>query len=393
MKKQVMLLLIVLVSTLCLTAYAVDDGGDPLTMEELMDWAAQIHDLAFATSPENDPHDAEALTEDGYTYVYPFGLLYFDSPDLSESSVLNTFVIYDEEMSALRGTHVDQRIDDLFPRYYTENSDLNGSSEQAVLYCTADLPAGAAWGWIHRDGQRIGSVQYSICEQIPGSESYRNAGIIYTVQEGFVSAIRAYGLSAVQDADAVQEEVAAVQAAAALSGYRAVPSSENGADLSELTAEEFTVNGIPLAAVSPEDLILALGTPEVDELIEDDAGYIRILGFGCNSFVYLSDPQQEQYHLETMELLDPTTEGPRAVRIGDSLYSVLTRFRFGEIDTSAPECPLYGKDGVPPFGVCSFGDDASAVVRYGFVMDDGRTGVLSLQFELLELASILFYIN
>ena len=81
-----------LLSALLLCAWVIpamgaDNGADPLTWAEVVAWARSLEMQGRAAKPLNDPHDEAALSEDGYAYVYDFGTLYFDSPELTEDAL------------------------------------------------------------------------------------------------------------------------------------------------------------------------------------------------------------------------------------------------------------------------------------------------------------------
>ena len=88
-------------------------------------------------------------------------------------------------------------------------------------------------------------------------------------------------------------------------------------------------------------------------------------------------------------------EGPRAVRVGDTLHSVLNRIRHGEGGLSADGTTevLYGAEGSDTFGLAQYGADASAVLRYGLKTSGGQNVVMYLYFHQLRLNDILLYIN
>jgi hypothetical protein len=57
------------------------DGA--LTMEELTEWVAGFKALAMESTPYNNPYDPEAYSEDGYAFIYDFGTLYMDRPEMT----------------------------------------------------------------------------------------------------------------------------------------------------------------------------------------------------------------------------------------------------------------------------------------------------------------------
>ena len=87
-------------------------------------------------------------------------------------------------------------------------------------------------------------------------------------------------------------------------------------------------------------------------------------------------------------------EGPRCVRLGARLSSVLNRFRNGEgeFDGVSREA-LYGTEGTGPWGVAEYGTDASCTLRYGFPTEGDQQVVLHLYFQQMYLSEIMLYID
>ena len=87
-------------------------------------------------------------------------------------------------------------------------------------------------------------------------------------------------------------------------------------------------------------------------------------------------------------------EGPRAVRIGDTFPQVFNRFRNGEgeFDGVSRET-LYGDEATGEFGAAEYGMDASATLRYGLVLEDGRHVVLHMTFTDMVLSEVMLYME
>ncbi|MEG0901734.1 MAG: hypothetical protein RSG96_06415, partial [Clostridia bacterium] len=76
LRRQALLLLFALVALLLLPALAFADDAGVLSENELNRWVTQVlHDSA-EEQPLNAPVGEEALTEDGYAFLYSFATLY-----------------------------------------------------------------------------------------------------------------------------------------------------------------------------------------------------------------------------------------------------------------------------------------------------------------------------
>lgn len=388
MKKILCVLLAVL---LCpVFALAEDSAGGMLTSQELLDWAKAYIDQAWKTEPTNIP--AESQTIDGYEYVYDFATIYADTPVLSEDTVISTILITSDMEDGPRGIGIADGLEDVLAAYYSENPTLLGNRENAVLYAVDMLPASAAWGQVLRDGQRVQTVQYAVHDQLAtGGEGYTDMGVIYTMAENRVSAVRVYGLSSRLTQEDVSGMMFTVMTDALEDSYAMVPYSRNGAELAIFAENDLTFSGIELLTLTPDKAIEALGEPMSDQWVDNgDSGYIRKQVFQQCELTWLFNEERTQGSLYMLYISADGLEGPRAVRIGDTFSSVYSRFRNGEgvYEEDGTE-QLYGENGVGSYGKAAYGADASATLRYGFDAADGRKVTLHMEFTLMELAEIM----
>lgn len=82
------------------------------------------------------------------------------------------------------------------------------------------------------------------------------------------------------------------------------------------------------------------------------------------------------------------------MRVGDTLSSVISRFRNGEgaYDGVSREV-LYGDGENAPYGLAEYGSDASARLWYALKLDDGQVIVLYMGFVQMYLNDITLYID
>ena len=394
MLKRLLCLLFVLTLLPILPAMAEESSADILTLEDLRLWVDGYKTRAMAAQPHNDPTAPESFSDDGYAFMYDFATLYMDRPEMSEDSQVQAMVIYDSEEADLRGIHVDDAAETVLAAYYTENPNLVGNSEQALLYAVNLMPDGAYIGILHRNGQRIQVIDYSVYEQLPtGGDGYSDAGILYTLTDNNVTAIRAYGLNVRVDIEDVAIELEHAHALAAEMSYSQVPTNLAGTDLERFDSEDMLFAGIDFPSLTAEDAIAAFGAPMDDVWFSDDDGYIRSMQFASCSVVFLYDGMRQNGRVMNMTIDTDLLEGPRSVRVGDTIASVLNRFRHGEGQYEDGVEVLYGNEESGEFGTAEYGMDASAILRYGALADDGSKVVLYLNFEQLYLREILLLVN
>ncbi len=379
------LVLSVALWTAAVPALAADNGADPLTLRELQAWLEDLRTLASEGELYSDPHDPLYQSEDGYAFAYDFGTLYYDSPDLTPESRLLAAVVYDAEAAGPRGTNTLMTLDELLASFYTENETLAGTRTQALIYWGQNLPESSRWGMANRDGQWVDTVQYAVHERLEDG-TYTDTGLLFTLQQNTVVAIRAYGLCQTMTEAEVRAEESELQALAEASDYAMVPTSADGSALTPFAADDLRFLGIDFLTCTPEEAEAALGSPDADDI---QSG-MRVMSWTDCELVFLPDARGD-WQLTMATVTGAVAEGPRAVRVGDTVAMVTRRFRF---DTAVPEgstLRLYGTEGEGSWGVAEYGDDASAVLRYGVTLEDGSQAVLMLSFEMLELQEITVY--
>lgn len=400
LKKLLCLLSALMLLTLCLPALSEEDtdtslDANLLDWEELRAWAEECLDLARKSELLNDPTDEVYHTEDGYAFVYSFATLYLDTPEMTEDSTLQAIVLYTTEIAGPRGVMVDAYTQDVLTAYYTENETLAGSERAAVLYLRDDMPEGILWGWVQRDGQRIQAIEYAACESLEtGGEGYADAGITYLITENMVTAIRVWGLNARQDADALLDRCAEMEAIQQEQSYTQVPTSLTGTDLIPFSAEDLTFSGITFPETDMNGSISALGEMQGESWMQDDDDtYIHVLSFDGCELTYRCDANRENARLQMITLDGSTVEGPRGIRLGDSLSSVLNRFRRGENtydDETATEL-LYGDLNGESWGWAEYGSDGITQLRYACTLADGTMVQLLCVFTRTELTEVMLY--
>ena len=393
MLKRLICFVLTLILALAATpvSHAETEAG-ALTWEELEAWVAACKERAMLAQPLNDPTEPAAYSEDGYAFIYEFAVLYMDRPEMTADAVVRGVVVTDPEETAPHGTRVDMLSSEVIDAYYNENPDLDGDSSFAALYLSDLMPSGAMWGWVQRDGQRLMTIQYAVHEQLAtGGEGYTDAGLIYTIQDNLVAAIRAYGLDSRMSGSDVNETLAEVAQVARTTGYAQVPVSYVGTDLDPFDRDDLIFAGMDFLSVTPEEAEAIFGAAREDHWMEDEGNYLRTMEFASCTMTFVYNSRKADPALEVLTIDMDGMEGPRAVRIGDTLSSVLCRFRYGEGEWDGVTEHLYGTAGEAPYGMAEYGDDASAALYYAMKGEGGRTIQLYMYFEQMYLSEITLY--
>ena len=348
----------------------VDMGG--LTMEELNDWAGQVLAQAKASKPVITGLRPQK-TEDGYELVYDFATLYLDTPALTDKSVLNAISVTAYDVECPRGIQVYDTQQALLSAFANENPTLLGSRDFAVLYLSDSLPEEALWGWVQRDGQQIQAVQYAVHERLPEGNQYTDCGLLYSLDGGYVTAVRAYGLSASISGEQAANTVSEVLAVQREESYFAYPQSIVGTDLEPFERDDLFFSGLDFLSLTPETAIESFGAYETETWLEDDTGdWLRIMQWPKAEITFAYNPEKVFKRIDTLSLRQRGIEGPRGVQVGDTLSSVIMRFRHGggEYDGMSSEV-LYGDGKTVPYGLAEYAN-ASATLHYACAVEGGQ---------------------
>lgn len=375
-------------------ALAEESTASVLTWQELTSWTESYKARAMASQPMNDPTAPDANTDDGYVFMYDFATLYMDRPEMTEDAVMKEMVIYAYEEEAPHGTRVDYTSEEIISSYYHENPNLAGNYDFAPLYVSDHMPMGAGWGWVQRDGQRVMTIQYGVHEQTAsGNDGYTDAGLVYTLQDDTVVAIRAYGLDQVVAQEDVRHNIDAVQDLFDENSYVRQPISYTGTDLQPFCEEDLSFAGINFATVTPETAVAAFGECQQDNwMLDEDTGeFIYTMEFEHCEITFICDENKQNPRAEIMSIMTDGMEGPRAIRLGDTFASVRLRFRHSDGVSDGMSEVLYGDTEGSEWGLSEYGVDASATVRYQMKAASGKEIMLYLYFEQRYLTEILLF--
>ena len=393
MKKMTLMLLVLalMCALLPFAAVAEETEADTLLYSEVVEWTDRYKARAMDAQPLNDP--AASLTEEGYEFIYDFAILYADQPIMAADTVVYAVVVTDPMEEGPRGIRVDDTLAQVTATFYNENPDLVGSRENAVLYLIDMLPETLQWAEVQRNGQRVVTVQYAVHEQLTvGGEGYSDAGLILTMQDGTVSAIRAYGVESRITFDEVYDLRGRMQMAAQAADYQQVPMSYDGASLEKFSGADLIFSGMDFTTLTPDYVAMRLGAPMDDVTVQDGTMAIRTMVWEDCEITFLCNADGTNARVYMFYISGEGIDGPRAVCVGNTFPEVFNRFRNGEgeFDGVSREV-LYGSEESGEFGLANYGADGSVTLRYGLVLQDGTRVVLHMTFTEMVLTEMMVY--
>jgi len=393
----------------------------PLSVAEIDAWAAGILAQAQNSLLLNNPAESYDPYE-GYAFEYPFGTLYMSKPAHGPETVLLKVLITDYLGMCPRGLTRGNSLQTLLASYPNENPSLRGDYNFAALYVFDQLAQNqtAGWAWVHRNGQDVTLMQCAAYALSENGRTYRDAGVVYVLENGGASSITVYGLNSAQtiSREEVEEDLANLRQIQASDAYVSYTSDLKGEEVPIFEREDFRFANIDVLGATPRDFIEKLGAPQnVEEAFDGQAKYIKYEWSGIDvHFVQL--PEDKTPLFESLRMAGGVQEGPRGLRIGDTLDSVLARFcntndlavldgvltRFADIDdwvvnSKAILYELGEAAEYPPYGILTYENITSAgvveiAVRYATLLGDeesGTVGMLRLSFENNRLQELMLY--
>lgn len=366
MKKGFVWLLVL--AFLFVPALSMADESGMLTEGELSQWVDQVLRDTAALTPLNAPVGEESLTEDGYAFLYDFATLYYDKPQLDESSTLQAVSITAEHYAAPRGLTIGSDEEKLLDAFGWQNPYLMGDGSFAAFYMADELPRAAYWSWAQLDAAgTLAGVRCAIHVQV-GENSYTDAGIRFALEEGMITEIRIYGLRAFITGTDVQANLSAVESVENALASWALAEEDADGYLVESTADMFTEEDLAFSGVD----FRTLAIDQLEEVIGARA-QTQTLSTGGEEIVtaewegaYLSGSASGS--VDVLSVTDRVIEGPRGIRVGDTLETVLAAFASdGEGRIYGSQSLLYGDGQNAPFGVLEM-DGGYANVSYAAQM-------------------------
>jgi len=358
--------LMIFVLVMCLAMPLFSAAGEemaPLTVDEVN---------AFLEEMRKEALEDGALTvvpdeNGGYSAAFAGGVLHLADDALREdSAVVGAQLNRDREdlrqlSAAVQESEETQgaTLENVLAAYPCANENLYGTYEEAVVMMMGELPGSAFVGVASRDGQKVETVTYYAYETV-GGETVR-AEVTYHFAENYLTYVTVSGAHGVENAESELAYFALLQEEM---DYRHYPVSEDGSVLDMFAREDLFFSGVDFLSLTEEELSERFGAPREDQYLKDEDGtYIRICAWDGIELSLRYDENKNLLGVENLHVLTPLMEGPRGVRVGDSVTSLMLRFRHGEGGFDGSATVLYGENGAAPYGEVRY-EDSGAYLTY-----------------------------
>lgn len=368
--KRFFIFLLVFSLLLSLSASAQEEL-QPLALNEIEQFNQHLLEQAMADKLEPFASEGGYLARgDGYE-------LLLSSQDLSADSVVLSAALRiggheQKPLEGPRGIRPEMKAEDLLALFPSDNPFLAGNQDSAVLYIAGELPAAVYAGFVLRQGQNLTLTEYDVYYQ--AQEGVSRAGIQFTIEQGFISAVRSFFSDNSMSQEEARQALEHLRALQEETGYIAYG---DGSD-TQLTREDLVLAGLDFVDLTSEMAKAALGEPGNEETVRNSGGGSLItLQWPGAEVVFKLEGEAER--AERLTVREGILEGPRGLRVGDSLAQVISRFEHGE-DLPLEGGALYGDAAgqEPPFGVMVA--SAEGVMLYYAVKTDRGNAALLLEF-------------
>lgn len=350
-------LCIALTLTMALACALASAEGTALTWDELAIWGSSILELT-KTTPTRSETSAN-VTDDGYGYAFDYATVYCSTPEVTDETIISAVQVDAAQLEAPHGVRVGMTVEEVLALFPNSNPNMAGAENAALIYMVDQLPEIASWGIMYRNGQNVEMLEFGVHEPVTAGGTYCSAGLVCTVSANRVSAIRVYGLDSTRMIEEVKIRLDDITALTA-GNYERVRMSVYGGDLDVVTEADLTLNGHLLTGLTIDQAKAAFGAPNAESKFENGTnGYIISCSWDGFELTWLTDAAEKNATLAVVDIYGINIDGPRAMRIGDTLESCINRVRNGEgeFDTDTLTQMLYGTRGEGNWGTVNYGLD------------------------------------
>lgn len=357
----------------------------PLSLEELQGFNKAILDKAIAQNlPVIKTDEGFVAAGTGFEVTLDQELLSADATVLSAAITMDG--LDTDLVKGPRGSDLQQKALELIKLFPNDNATLAGTMDGAVLYMQGEWPANLSQGILTRDGQNIQLIEYSV--MFKEGEGAGLGGVQYTIRDGLVTAIRTFTQEKPLSLAEMQEMQANWRHLQEQTGYFSYNTQEPG----PLEREDLMINGLDFLDASNADYEKTFGKPLFEDTVKDSNGEsLKTCQWEALEAVFRLDAKGNFVRTERVSVLDIQTEGPRGLRIGDTLADVIARFKH-PADLADGTTILYGdaQNQQAPYGLLVPHSDSTnlyyavrvlnANVTLNLVFMEGRLVQMSLSY-------------
>ena len=380
MKKLLSVLLItVMTFTLAISLGEEAPAAEPLSAEAIRNAIGAYRETAMKSECLASDPSEDTENDESWVLTYGFGSMSASTEKLTEKSVIYDITVMEQDQEVLPGMKIGMLEKSLLSSFRNDNAGLAGDYYGALVYLDGDPENGFNAAFLSREGQRNTYILYQTVT--PNGDMFDNVCALCFIDGGVVNAIE---LFAADKALSPEDAAGAYSILAEYSDkdeYIAVTTDlNNGTKLEPFSVEDLFFSGIDFLMTTSAELPNRLDESYIDN---GDGTYLhKIIGEGYSA-IFAADQDGKDLCVDTITIVGDNMEGPRSVRIGDSLIDDQTRFRYEdtEYDYENMTQLLYGTRGTAPYGIAEYHTDGSAELTYTIGVEDGMTVMLRLEYS------------
>ena len=342
-----------------------------LTYEEM-----EIYLSSLVKAAQAEPDKRVSAANWGAEVQFTGGILHVSDGKLTEDTVVWFAKLFAEQADP-RGLRLGDSLKQILAVYPCDNPDLLGSYYDATLYVDGQKPE-VCVGWLLRDGQRVTEVVYTVYHW--EEDGVVPVSVSFALDQGVITAIEIDGPGALLTEEEAMEEIGDIADSQEINDYYAYIQSEYGPDLGVFQREDLSFSGVDFLDLTAEAALSAFGPAAEDTWTQDSTGeWLRILHWDGVSLILVCDANRQFLRVDSLTVSADVMEGPRGVRVGDYLDTVIFRFRHSEGGVGDVGLTLYGDAETPPFGLLTY-DAEGAALTYALSLEEGETVLWYLTF-------------
>lgn len=369
-----LLILLVCLFLLPLAGFS-QEPAEPIRLAEVEQFNQSLLEMAMA-------EQLSGFSEDGGYLVRGNGYeLLLAGEDVSADSLVLSAALtglpdsHEQTQAALapvspRGVLPGMVVEDLLALYPNDNPSLAGTTDRAVLYIAGELPAAVSVGFLLRDGRSPQSIEQLVYYQ--AGDGVMRTGLQYTLDMGIVTAIRSF---------TSREALSQQQAAEELANLRSLQEQNRYVALGDRDGTRFAREDLELAGLDFLDAQLGtldsvLGEAANQESVDNSDGSTLIISQwpGFESVFVRREGAPD--HAQRLTVNGGAFEGPRGLRLGDTLAQAVSRFEHtGGADADGGA--LYGEADkqIPPYGLMVVNPE-STLLYYAIDTQAGKAALI-----------------
>ena len=376
MKKLLSLILI-----LCLALAALPALGDTsaLSREEINAWRSTL-------LKDSLKDNAYTVTEETGMFLLHFGYytLAANTRTLGANTTIyavsfNELPDQDNTPADIRGLRPGDLIKDLLAAWPNENPTLSGTREEAVLYITGDLPGQAAVGYVARDGQDAQYIVHKCYDT--ATDGVHVTEVTYTLDFGMIASSYTDFSGEVLSLAEARRELSEYAELFADKSYSAYMSSLMNGEAEPFGADDLIFSGLDFFRLTPESAVSVLGDEYAEDWLEDGDTWLHVMEWNAATLTFIHDKDRNPLQIDSLYMDEDTLEGPRHLRVGDTVDNVLNRFLYAATDPDASPVVLYGAENDASYATMETFISGTSEIRYYCADEDGHSAMLLLYIE------------